>query len=121
MFIGQLVASALVWAVVVFVLAKRRLMLFARMAELSRGRRAGLAAGLLVCSIGLLALGMGALAVGGLTPSGLTWWGWPTITAVGAAFVVLQTLALVPLVLNAAGSVTEKASGASDRVDAERP
>lgn len=121
MFPAQLIASALVWAVVVFALAKRRPALFARMSEISRGRRVWVAVGLLAGSVALLAFGMGALAFGGLTPRGLTWWGWPTITAIGAAFVVLQTLALVPLLLNAVEPVTSRDPKASDTVDADRP
>ena len=64
----------------------------------------------------LLAL-MGGLANGGLTRDGLVWWGWLLVTFLGAAFVALQTIGLVPLVLNAASPVTHEADGSSDRLD----
>ena len=61
---------------------------------------------------------MAALAVGGLRPGGLTWWGWPTITLAGAGFVALQTVGLVPLMLNAVTSVPPRPS---DKEDSPRP
>ena len=120
-FPAQLAVSAIVWAATIALLLRRREALLARMGGLSRGRRAGVALGLLAASVVALLLGMGALALGGLTPRGLSWWGWPLITLVGAAFVVLQTVALVPLGLNAAEPVTREGDGSSDSMDADRP
>ena len=117
-FAAQLTVSVVVWAFAVAFLARRRAILLHRMSAVPRARRVGIALGALLGSVILLALGMGALALGGLTATGLTWWGWPTITLAGAGFVVLQTVGLVPLMLNA---VTGDPPRPSDSEDSRRP
>ena len=80
-----------------------------------------MALGLLSASVVALGLGMAALAFGGSTPKGLTFGGWVAITLSGAAFVALQTFALVPLMLNATQPVTRDDARSSDKGDASRP
>lgn len=121
MFPAQLAVSAVVWAFVIVRLARGREALTSRAASLSPGARARSAILKMIASVAVLALGMAALAHGGLTPGGLTWWGWPLITLVGAAFIVLQTGALVPLVLNAVQPVTRGGDESSDTMDSNRP
>lgn len=80
----------------------------------TRSRRGIEAIGLLLASVIVLALTMVVLARGGMTRNGFSPLGWAVTTLAGAAFIALQTLALVPLVLNA---VTPPQQGSSDRKD----
>lgn len=121
MFLAQLAVSAVVWAFVVVRLVRDRDALTRRAAAQTSAVRARTAILKLAASILLLGLGMAALTKGGLTGRGLSWWGWPLITAVGAAFIVLQTGALVPLVLNAVRPVTRGDDRPSDTIDPNRP
>lgn len=94
--------------------------MLSRMVTVPQGRRALFAVGLLLLSVVVLACGMATLALGGLTPQGLTLAAWAAITVAGAAFVGLQSTALVPLLLNATRSVTSKDARSSDKVDDRR-
>ncbi len=114
MFVAQLFASILVWGGVIWALQRRRKALIDRFKPVPRGRRAASAVSLLLSSIAVLVLMMGALAGGGMVAGRFVWWGWIAATLGGAVFVALQTLALVPLVLNA---VTREGDGSSDRLD----
>lgn len=118
MFVAQLAFSVVVWAFVVVALARKRSALLRRMETVSRGRRVALAFASMLLSFALLALGLFALAQGGMRPGSLTWWGWPAITALGAGFIALQTIGLVPLILNA---VTPGPRQSSDNGDSRRP
>ncbi len=121
MFALQLSGSALVWGVLITWLVRSRDALIARSAALPRGHRTRRAIVGLLVSFVVLAFGMGVLPHGGLTGTALSWWGWPLVTLVGAAFVALQSLALVPLVLNAIEPVTRDPDRSSDTIDVERP
>ena len=120
MFAGQVAFSALFWAATVVALVRCRGAMIARTARVSQGRRALLAVGLLLASIVCLGLGMAVLAHGGLTPDGFTLGGWIAITTAGAGFIALQTVALVPLMLNATRPVTTDDARSSSKVDPER-
>jgi hypothetical protein len=112
MFPVQLALTLLLWAAAIAVLVRRRNRLMSASRAQSRSRRGMEAVGLLLASIVVLALTMVVLARGGMAKDGFTPFGWAVTTLAGAAFVTLQTLALVPLVLNA---VTTDGQGSSDR------
>ena len=118
-FAGQLTLSALVWAGTVYALVRSRETILFRMRKASSGRRTLFAIALLLASILMLGLGMAVLARGGLSSEGLTSSGWAAITIFGAAFIALQSAALVPLMLNATRPVTTDDGRSSSNVDAK--
>ena len=99
MFLAQLAVCAALWALVVVRLVRRRDALTRRAAAQTPGRRVRTALAKIVASVLVLGSTMALLTRGGLTERGLSWWGWPLVTVAGAVFVVLQTGAMVPLVL----------------------
>ena len=115
-FVAQLAVTVLVWAGAIVLLVRRRDRLLEASRKQTRGHRTLEALGMLLGSIVLLALTMVVLAQGGLTKDGFTLWGWLFTTGAGAAFVTMQTLGLVPLVLNA---VTPGDDGSSDRKESK--
>jgi hypothetical protein len=115
-FFAQLAVVVLVWAATIAVLVRRRERLIDASRAQSRRRRGMEAIGLLLASIIVLALTMVVLAQGGMTKGGFTPFGWLVTTLAGAAFISLQTLALVPLVLNA---VTPGSDSSSDRKESK--
>ncbi|RYG17369.1 hypothetical protein EON82_23955 [bacterium] len=117
MFFVQLALTVLVWAATIVVMVRRRDRMMAAARAQTRGRRSLEAIGLLLASTVVLALTMLVLARGGLTKDGFTPFGWAVTALAGAAFVALQTMALVPLVLNA---VTVDRAGSSDTEESHR-
>ncbi len=118
MFLAQLAAAMVVWAILVVRLFRRREELIATMKARSRGERAVQAIVRLFASIALLALEMIALSKGGMVQGSFTLWGWALTTVVVPLFAYLQTTALVPLILN---SVTQPIIDSSDSKDADHP
>jgi TRAP-type C4-dicarboxylate transport system permease large subunit len=120
-FLAQLGVAMLVWIAVIVMLVRSRDRLMDEMRARSRGTRTRQALLRLLASLLCVVLVMMMLAQGGLTATGFTVLGWLVTVILGAGFIVLQTTALVPLVLNAATPVTRPEPRASDKEDAPRP